>query len=148
MQFSAMPGCSTTDAISILCQLQGKFHAVNKTLYMTFMDMKKVFDCAPMRIIWWAIHKFGTEKWLVSLMQSMYENSKSRLLVSCNLNEEVIWKMNVHRGPWMAPAVHHASGSPFPDFYRMSPRKRVCRWHGYHHWIPGGTAGEAGPVKD
>ena len=35
---------STTDAIFIVQQLQEKFYAANKTLYMAFVDLEKAFD--------------------------------------------------------------------------------------------------------
>ena len=39
MQFGFVPGRSTTNAIFIVRQLQEKFWAVNKTLYMAFVDL-------------------------------------------------------------------------------------------------------------
>ena len=51
MQFGFMPGRSTTDAIFVVRQLQEKFYAANKTLYMAFVDQEKAFDCVPIRVI-------------------------------------------------------------------------------------------------
>ena len=51
MQFGSMPGRSNADAIFIVRQLQEKFYAVNKTLYMAFADLEKAFDRVPRRVI-------------------------------------------------------------------------------------------------
>ena len=81
MQFGFMPGCSTTDAIFIVHQLQEKFHAVNKTMYMAVVCLEKAFDCTPRRVIWWALRKLGVGEWLVWPIQSMYKNDRSRVHV-------------------------------------------------------------------
>ena len=44
MQFVFLPGCSTTDVISIVRQLQEMFCAVNKTWYMAFVTLEKALD--------------------------------------------------------------------------------------------------------
>ena len=103
MQFGFMPGRSTTDAIFIVRQLQEKFHAVNRTLYMAFVDLEKAFDRVPRRVIWWALRKLGVEEWLVRLIQSMYENARSRVRVGCNLSEEFSVKVGVHQGSCLSP---------------------------------------------
>ena len=43
-QFGFVPGIGTTDAIFVVRQLQEKYLAANKRLYMAFVDLKKVFD--------------------------------------------------------------------------------------------------------
>ena len=55
MLFGFLPGCSTTDAIFIVHQLQEMFHAVNRTLYMAFVNLEKAFDHVPRHVIW-ALH--------------------------------------------------------------------------------------------
>ena len=111
MQLGFMPGRSTTDAIFIVRQLQEKFHAVSKTLYMTFVDFEKTFDHVPRRVT------LGPEEWLMRIMHSMYENTRSRVCVGCNLSEEFSVKVGIHQGSCLNPllsAVHHGSGSPLP----------------------------------
>ena len=46
-QFHFVPGRGTTDAIFVEKQLQEKYLAANKRLYMTFVDLEKVFDVVP-----------------------------------------------------------------------------------------------------
>ena len=47
MQFGFMAGKSTTDAIFIVRQLQEKYLARNKELWMAFVDLEKAFDRVP-----------------------------------------------------------------------------------------------------
>ena len=75
-QFGFVPGRGTTDAIFVR-QLQEKYLAVNKRLYMAFVDLdwlEKVFDRVPKKILLWALRKLGVEEWIVWLVQGMYPN--------------------------------------------------------------------------
>ena len=51
-QFGFVPGRGTTDAIFVVRQLQEKYLAANKRLYLAFVDLEKVFDRVPWKIIW------------------------------------------------------------------------------------------------
>ena len=67
-QFGFVPGRGTTDAIFVVRQLQEKYLAANKRLYMAFVDLEKAFDWVPWKVIWWALRKLGVEKWIVPLV--------------------------------------------------------------------------------
>ena len=43
-QFGFVPGSGTTDTNFVVRQLQEKYLAANKRLYMTFVDLEKAFD--------------------------------------------------------------------------------------------------------
>ena len=47
MQFGFMSGRGTTDAIFIVRQLQEKYLAKSKDLWMAFVDLEKAFDRVP-----------------------------------------------------------------------------------------------------
>ena len=47
IQYGFIPGRGTTDAISILHQLQERFLHKNKQLYFFFLYLEKAFDRAP-----------------------------------------------------------------------------------------------------
>ena len=70
------PRQSTTDAIFVVRQLQEKYLAANKRLYIAFVDLEKVFDRVPQKVIWWALRKLGVEQWIVRLVQGMCQCMK------------------------------------------------------------------------
>ena len=74
MQFGFMPGKSTTDAIFIVCQLQEKYLAKSKDLWMAFVDLEKAFDRVPREVVWWAV--LGIEipgcRWMYSVSDKGY----------------------------------------------------------------------------
>ena len=80
-QFGFVPGRGTTDAIFVVRQLQEKYLAVNKQLYMAFLDLEKAFDRVPQKVIWWALRRLGVEEWIVRLVQGMYNNVRSQVRV-------------------------------------------------------------------
>ena len=49
MQFGFMAARSTT----IVCQLQEKYLAKKKDLWMAFVDLEKSFDRVPREVVWW-----------------------------------------------------------------------------------------------
>ena len=81
MQCGFMLGCGTTDAIFNVRQLQ-KHLIANKPLYIAFVYLeKKAFDCVHQDCIWLAMPMLGTEDWLVQLVQSIYKDVRSRVIV-------------------------------------------------------------------
>ena len=66
-QFGFVRGRGTTDAIFVVLQLHEKYQAVNKRLYMAFVDLEKAFDYV--------------EEWIVWLVQGIYANARSRVRV-------------------------------------------------------------------
>ena len=97
-QFGFVPGRGTTDAIFVVRQLQEKYLAANKRLYMAFVDLEKAFDRVPRKVIWWALRKLGVDEWIVRLVQGMYSNERSRIRVGEGYSEEFEVKVGVHQG--------------------------------------------------
>ena len=59
MQFGFMPGKGTMDAIFIIRQVQEKYLAKKKKLYI---DLEKAFDHVPRKVVKWALRKLGLEE--------------------------------------------------------------------------------------
>ena len=95
-QFGFVPGRGTTDAIFVIRQLQEKYLAANKRLYMAFVDLEKAFDRVPRKVIWWALRKLGVDERIVCLVQGTYSNARSRVRVGEGYSEEFEVKVGVH----------------------------------------------------
>ena len=123
-QFGFIPGRGTTDAISVVRQLQEKYLAAHKRLYMAFVDLEKASDRVPLKVIWWALRKLGVEEWIVQLVQGMYANARSRVRVGEGCSEEFEVKVGVHQGSVLrlllfiiALSREFRSGVPWEDLY-------------------------------
>ena len=103
MQFGFVPGKSTTDAIFLVRQLQEKYLAKDKPLYMAFVDLEKAFDRIPRSLIWWALRKLGIDEWLVSAVRAMYRDSSSRVRIGHEYSEEFRIRVGVHQGSALSP---------------------------------------------
>ena len=102
-QFGFVQGRGTTDAIFVFRQLQEKYLAANKRLYMAFVDLEKAFDQVPRKVIWWALRKLGVDEWIVLLVQGMYSNARSHVPVGEGYSEEFEVKVGVHQGSVLSP---------------------------------------------
>ena len=69
MQFGFCSGRSTTEAIFILRQLQGKYLAKHRKLYIAFVYLRKAFNRVPRKVLWWALHVVSVLEWLVKVLQ-------------------------------------------------------------------------------
>ena len=59
MQFGFRAGQSTMDAIFIVRQIQEKYLAKKKDLWIAFIDLEKAFDQVPREVVWWGMRKKG-----------------------------------------------------------------------------------------
>ena len=126
-QFGFAQGRGITDAIFVVRQLQEKYLAVNKRLYMAFVDLEKAFDHVPRKGIWWALRKLGLEEWTVRLVQGMYANPRSRACVGKGFSQEFEVKVRVHQVSVLSPllfiivleALSHEflAGVPWEDLF-------------------------------
>ena len=103
MQFGFVPGRGTTDAIFIFSQLQVKYFAANKSLYIAFVDLEKAFDRVPRKVIWWALRSVGVEEWAIRIIQGMYVNASGCLRVNGQYSDEFgVW-VGLHQGSVLSP---------------------------------------------
>jgi hypothetical protein len=103
MQFGFMAGKGTTDAIFIVRQLQEKYLAKKKALWMAFVDLEKAFDRVPRQVVWWALRKLGVDEWIISVIKAMYEDAVTAVKV--NGRESTIFgvRVGVHQGSVLSP---------------------------------------------
>ena len=107
--------------------IQEKYLAVNKRLFMAFVDLEKAFDRVPRKVIWWALRKLGVEEWIVRLVQGMYANARSRVRVGEGFSKEFEVKVGVHQGSVLSPLLfiivlealsrEFRAGVPWEDLY-------------------------------
>ena len=102
-QFGFVPGRGTTDAIFVVRQMQEKYLALNKRLYMAFVDLEKAFDRVPREVIWWALRKLGVEEWIVRLVQGMYANARSQFGMARVSAKSLRWRSGSIRDPYSVP---------------------------------------------
>ena len=103
MQFGFMPGRGTTDAIFIVRQLQEKFLAKNKDLWMAFVDLEKAFDRVPREVVWWALRTLGVDEWLVTVIKAMYADTATMVKLNGGISSGFGVKVGVHQGSVLSP---------------------------------------------
>ena len=103
MQFGFMPERGTTNAIFIVRQMQEKYNAKGKTLYLSFVDLEKAFDRVPRKVLWWALRKLNVPEWLVNIIQAMYYNPSSKVCVESSYSDSFGVNVGVHQGSVLSP---------------------------------------------
>ena len=103
MQFGFMPGRGTTDAIFIFRQVHEKYLGKHKDLYFASVDLEKVFDLVPRKVLWWALKKFGVDEWLIRTIQVMYTNAKSSVRIDGQFSSWFDVQAGVHQGFVLIP---------------------------------------------
>ena len=103
MQFGFMPGVGTTDTIFIMPQLQEKYLAKRRNLYLAFVDLEKAFDRVPRKVIWWAMRVVKILEWIITLVKAMYGNARSRVRVDCEYSDRFSVNVGVHHGSVLSP---------------------------------------------
>src|SRR5580698_8951249 len=103
MQFGFQSGKGTTDATFIVRQLQEKYMAAKKDLWLAFVDLEKVFDRVPRDILWWSLRELGVEESIVGVIKSMYDSSTTAVKLKNGVSERFEVKVGVHQGSVLSP---------------------------------------------
>jgi hypothetical protein len=103
MQFGFQSGKGTTDATFIVRQLQEKYMAAKKDLWLAFVDLEKAFDRVPRDILWWSLRELGVEESIVRVVKSMYVGSTTAVKLRNGVSERFEVKVGVHQGSVLSP---------------------------------------------
>ena len=93
----------TTDTIFILRQIQEKYIRKNRNLYFTFADLEKAFNKVPRKVLWWTLRKIGLPEWVVGVVQIMYQNARSRMMINNSDRDMFKIQLGVHQGSVLGP---------------------------------------------
>ena len=93
MQFGFRPGRGT-----IVRQIQEKFLAQKKDLWIAFADLEKAFNRVPRDVLWWVLRQSGVDEWIVRVIQSVYEGALTSVKLGVGESVEFAFKVGVHQG--------------------------------------------------
>jgi hypothetical protein len=103
MQFGFMAGKSTTEAIFVVRQMQEKYLAKKKDLWMAFVDLEKAFDRVPRDVVWWALRALGVDEWIVLVIKAMYEEAMTSVKLNGRESKGFGVRVGVHQGSVLSP---------------------------------------------
>ena len=67
---------STIDAMFILQSIVELFLRNKRTLYVSFIDLRKAFDCTNHMALWYKLHQIGINTKIITLIKDMYSKMK------------------------------------------------------------------------
>ena len=97
-RYGFRPGRGTMDAIFIVRQMQEKYLAKKKELWIAFVDSEKAFDRVPREVVWWALRKVCIDEWLVNVIKAMYVGNTTAVLMKGQVSAEFEVNIGVHQG--------------------------------------------------
>ena len=70
---------------------------------MCFVDLEKVYDRVPRKVLEWALRKKNIPEVLVRSVMRLYEGANTRVRVDSDLSEEYEVKVRMHQGSELLP---------------------------------------------
>ena len=70
---------------------------------MCFVDIEKVFDRLPRKVMEWAMKKKGLPEAILRAVMSLYQEAKTEVRVGSELFEEFSVQVGVHQGSLLSP---------------------------------------------
>ena len=81
-QFGFMPGRSTIETIHVVRRLMEKYRERKKDLHILFIDLEKVYDSIPRRIIWDSLKARGISSVYIDAIRDMYDRVLTNIQIS------------------------------------------------------------------
>ena len=103
MLFGFSKGKGTTDATFIIRQVQEKYLAKQRGLWMAFVDLEKAFDRVPREGLWWSLRKLRVDEWLVTAIKAMCEGATTVVKFRSGESKESEVKVGIHQGSVLSP---------------------------------------------
>ena len=86
-------------------QLMEKSWEHNSKVFLTFIDLKKVYDSVPREALWMALRKLGVPEENISLIQSFHLGMKAVIRLESTSIEEISVENGLRQGCCMAPVL-------------------------------------------
>ena len=103
MQFGFMPGRGTTDAIFIVRQLQEKYLAKKKGLWVAFIDLEKAFPSVPRWKLFASLHEMGIKGHTLVALEKFHSNSFSAIRYNGSISDYFRINKGVREGSVLSP---------------------------------------------
>ena len=87
MQFGFQSGMGTMTEIFIVRQLQEKYLAAKKDLWMAFVDFEKAFHRVARDVLWWSLRELGVEESIIGVIKSIYDGLTTAVKLKNGVSE-------------------------------------------------------------
>ena len=94
---------STSDMVFILRQLQEKCHEQNKGLYVSFVDLTRVFDTVSRKGLWLIMERLGCPPKFLGMIIQLHEDQRGQVRLNSDLSEPFPIGNGVKQGCVLAP---------------------------------------------
>ena len=102
-QFGFKQGRRTTDAIFVITTAIQLYKKKNKSLFTCFVDFAKAFDSINHKLLWEKLTSMGMSSKLLSILQAMYANATSRVVVNSKFSSAFPCMKGVRQGCNLSP---------------------------------------------
>ena len=96
---------STVDHMFTLIAMIQKQFALNRKLYVAFIDFEKAFDSISRKLLWPILLKNGIKGRLYKCVRSMYENVKARIRCGAKFTDYIKCTRGVKQGDVCSPVL-------------------------------------------
>uniref|UniRef100_A0A1Y1MCV0 Reverse transcriptase domain-containing protein n=1 Tax=Photinus pyralis TaxID=7054 RepID=A0A1Y1MCV0_PHOPY len=97
------PGRSVQDHIFTIKQIIQKTAQKKSNACFAFIDLEKAFDKVPRKKVWKILYENGINGKLIRVVQSLYQNSKNRVIKGNLKSESFTTKAGLRQGGVMSP---------------------------------------------